>query len=64
MAWKPEVFINGKWCRNSLVFASEQEAKDNALDLMTRWFLADDSRATEVNEAVNYSYINRKLIAV
>ena len=64
MSWKPEVKVDGKWSRNGLVFATEQEAKDNAYDLMCRWFLVADSRAVEVDEPVNYTYTTFKLEAV
>lgn len=64
MSWKPEVFVDNQWSRNALVFATEQEAKDNARDLMMRWFAVSDSRAVEVDEPVNYAYVNRELKAV
>jgi hypothetical protein len=61
MSWKPEVFVEGKWSRNGLVFATELEASDNARDLMYRWTLVQDSRAVEVDEPVNYKFENGKL---
>jgi hypothetical protein len=65
MPWKPEVFVEGKWSQNSLVFATEEEAKQNAHDLFMRWTSCDDSRAAEVPDAVvNYRYEDGKLIAV
>lgn len=64
MSWKPEVFVEGKWSRNGLVFATEQEAKDNASDLLNRWYVPTDSRAVEVDEPVNYSYIDHRLVPV
>jgi hypothetical protein len=65
MGWKPEVLVENKWSRNGLVFASEQEAKDNARDLMNRWMNVQDSRAVEVvGEPANYSYLDRQLVAV
>lgn len=57
MAWKPEVFVEGKWSRNGLVFATKEEAEDNALSLMWRWTLVQDSRAVEVDEPVNYRWL-------
>jgi len=63
MSWKPEVFVENKWYRNSLVFATETEAADNARALMWRWFLVQDSRAIEVDDPVNYRWINNELIA-
>jgi hypothetical protein len=64
MAWKPEVFVENKWSRNALVFATEQEASDNARDLMFRWLLVTDSRAVEVDEPVNYRYVNGALLTL
>jgi hypothetical protein len=65
MGWKPEVFVENKWSRNGLVFASEQEAKDNAKDLMFRWMNVTDSRAVEVvGEPANYSYADHQLVAI
>jgi hypothetical protein len=64
MSWKPEVKVDGKWSRNALVFATQIEAEKNALDLMGRWMLVEDSRAVEVDEPVNYSYHDRHLIPV
>lgn len=66
MSWKPEVFIpsDNKWCANGLVFATKEEAEQNAVDLLMRWFVPTDSRAVESLDAVNYSYIGRKLVAV
>lgn len=60
-AWKPEVLVQGKWCRNGLVFATEQEAKDSADDLMDRWFSVDEARAVEVDAVATHSYVGREL---
>lgn len=54
MSWKPEVFVEGKWSRNGLVFATEAEAAQSARDLMWRWMNVQDHRAVEVDEPVNY----------
>lgn len=62
MNFKPEVLVGGKWCRNALVFATEKEASENAKDLMFRWTLVSDSRAVEVDEPVNYSYVDGHLV--
>jgi hypothetical protein len=61
MSWKPEVFVQGKWSRNGLVFATEQEAADSARNLMYRWILVEDSRAVEVDEPVNYRWRDGQL---
>lgn len=66
MSWKPEVRTvkDPKWYSNALVFATEQEAKDSASDLMYRWGAVEECRAVEVDEPVNYSYIDQHLIPV
>lgn len=61
--WKPEVLVSGKWCRNGLVFATEEEARLNAIDLMSRWMLVDEARAVESDEPVNYRW-QGKLIPI
>jgi hypothetical protein len=47
--------------RNALVFATKQEAEQNASDLMWRWMNVVDSRAAEVDEPVTHTYHDRKL---
>ena len=66
MSFKPQVFIpsESKWCGNALVFETEQEARDNAADLLMRWFVPTDSRAIESDETPNYRYINRQLVPI
>ena len=64
MSWKPEVQVMGegdKWHRNGLVFATYEEALANALDLHGRWSSVTDHRAVEVDEPVNYRWVDRKL---
>ena len=61
MSWAPEVKVRGEWSRNSLRFATEQEAKDNARALFMRWTTSQDSRATEATEPVNYRWVDGKL---
>jgi hypothetical protein len=56
MSWKPEVLVDGTWSRNGLVFATKQEAEDNARALMWKWWTVTDSRAVEVDLPVNYSF--------
>jgi hypothetical protein len=65
-SWKPEVIADssGEWCGNALRFATKQEAEDNVRDLASRWILVRETRVVESDEPVNYSYHNRKLIAV
>ncbi len=61
MSWKPEVMVSGKWAGNALVFATREEAEQNASDLLMRWFVPTDSRAVESSDPVNYSYAGRQL---
>ena len=64
MSWKPEVLVDGKWCANGLVFATEKEAADNAAALLMRWFVPTDSRAVESTEPVNYQWVDGALVSV
>lgn len=64
MSWAPEVFVEGKWSRNALRFATKKEAEENAYDLLCRWTLVSDSRATEAGEPVNYRWVDGRLIVV
>lgn len=63
MSWKPEFFVDGKWCDNALRFATEQEAKDNAYALFLRWTVPADYRAVESEDPVNYTYHDGRLEA-
>ncbi len=63
MSWKPQVFVEGAWVGNGLAFATKAEAEDNAKDLLYRWYVPTDSRAVESEEPVNYSYVDRRLVA-
>jgi hypothetical protein len=66
MSWKPQVFLpnENKWCGNALVFATKEEAENNARDLLMRWFVPTDSRAIESTDPVNYSYVDRVLTPI
>lgn len=61
MSYKPEVFVQGSWSGNALRFATEQEAKQYAYDLMSRWMLVEDIRAVPSDEPVNYVLANNEL---
>lgn len=61
MSFKPEVLVSGKWSRNSLVFATQAEAQQNAHALFMRWFACEDSRAVEVDEPVTHTWIDGEL---
>ena len=65
-SWKPEVMTNssGQWSDNALRFATKEEALLNAGDLMTRWILVQDYRATESTDPVNYTWVNGALKAI
>jgi hypothetical protein len=54
MSFKPQVFVDGEWGMNNLVFATKEEAEISARDLFNRWFLCTDHRAFECDEVVNY----------
>jgi hypothetical protein len=66
MSWKPEVMVMGEsdWCGNGLRFATKEEAEANAKNLMGRWMLVTDTRATESDEPVNYKWEEGKLVNV
>jgi hypothetical protein len=58
MSWKPEVFAEGEWCGNDLVFETRDEAERWGRDLLYRWFVPTDSRAVESYDPVNYKMID------
>lgn len=64
ISWAPEVFVDGKWHRNALRFATEQEAMDSAHALFMRWMLCTNHRATPASEPVNYALVDGMLKAV
>lgn len=63
MAWKPEMKIvnENKWSRNALVFATKEEAEQNAYDLFMRWSACEEYRAVEVDEPIKHVYIKGEL---
>jgi len=66
MSFKPEVIADssGQWSGNALRFATREEAEANVTDLMMRWFAVRDTRVVESNDAVNYSYVDHKLLPI
>ena len=64
MSWRPEVFVDGQWAHNALIFETELEARLRALDLRSRWSLATGYRAFEVDEPANYRLVDGELIAI
>ena len=61
MSFKPEVFAEGAWTGNGLVFATKEEAERWGADLLMRWFVPTDSRAVESTDPVNYKIVDGKL---
>lgn len=60
--WRPMVKVDDeKFYGNSLVFATREEAEDNARDLMRRWMVVTDTRADPTEEPVNYRWADGKL---
>lgn len=55
-SWKLEVLVDGKWSSNALRFATKQEAEASVNELLSRWFVPSDGRATESEEPVNYRF--------
>lgn len=55
-SWKPEVFVDGKWASNALRFATKAEAEASVNELLSRWFVPSDGRATESEDPVNYRF--------
>jgi hypothetical protein len=64
MSWKPEVKTDnsGQWYGNALRFATKAEAEANVYDLMCRWTLVWDNRVVEVDDPVNYAWIDGRLV--
>lgn len=65
-SFAPEVIADstGKWCGNSLRFATREEAEQNVQDLMMRWTSVRETRVVESDDPVNYRYTDRKLVKV
>ena len=60
MSFKPEVKTgtDPKYYGNALVFATYDEAYNNARDLMDRWTLVVDCRAVPSEEPAKHTYID------
>jgi hypothetical protein len=56
MSWKAEMKCAGEWSSNSLRFATQAEAEASGKELLSRWFLPTDSRATESTDPINYTF--------
>jgi hypothetical protein len=55
-SFKTEVLVQGTWSSNALRFATKEEAEASGRELLGRWFLPSDSRATESEDPVNYRF--------
>jgi len=64
MSWKPEIFTEGKWYPNGLAFSTKEEGEAAAEKTYQNWTAAEDHRAVESNQPVNYRYVDGKLISV
>ena len=62
MSWRPEVIADssGKWIPNALRFATKVEAEANVSDLFGRWTAVREIRVVEVDDPVNYRYVDGK----
>jgi hypothetical protein len=63
-SYKPEVLVEGKWATNALRFATKAEAEGSARELMSRWWVPDDCRATESLDAVNYRFVDGRNVRI
>jgi hypothetical protein len=56
VSWAPEVHAEGEWVGNSLRFATQAEAEAYGDELLSRWYLPDESRAVPSPDPVNYKW--------
>jgi hypothetical protein len=56
VSWKPEVLVDGVWSTNALRYATKAEAEASVRELMSRWWVPTDGRASESNDSVNYRF--------
>lgn len=66
-SYKPEVQTvsdGDKWLGNALRFATREEAKANANDLMMRWFAVTAVRVVESEDEPNYRWVDGRLINI
>lgn len=61
-SFAPEVIADrsGKWCGNSLRFATREEAEQNVANLEARWMLVTATRVVESDDPVNYRWVDGK----
>lgn len=60
-SWAPEMFVEQKWSRNSLRFATEGEALANAEALFMRWTTPTAFRAAPTTDPVTAVLVDGKL---
>ena len=55
MGWISEVLVERgtEWARNAVVWPDKDSALSAGAELLSRWFVPTDYRATEVNETPN-----------
>ena len=65
-SYAPEVIADssGKFCGNSLRFATRAEAESNVNDLRSRWMLVEQTRVVESDDAPNYRWADGALSAI
>ncbi len=63
MSFKPEVSTDGgkTFNTNALRFATREEAEASAKDLMARWMLVTDWRASESDDPVKHRLVGTEL---
>lgn len=61
MSFKPQVKVHGKWTTNGLVFTTKEEAAFAADELMSCWWLVEECRIIESDEAPNYQVIGKEI---
>ena len=55
-SFKAEVLVDSKWSTNSCRFATQLEAEKAGRELLSRWYVPTDSRASESDDEINYRF--------
>jgi hypothetical protein len=60
MSWKPAIKVYGEepFYTNGQTFATKEEAEKSARNRLWNWSLAEDSKAVESEEPVNYRWVD------
>jgi hypothetical protein len=53
MGYKTEVYVQGEWSTNAVVWPDAESADKAGYDLLCRWFVPTDYRVVEVDEEPN-----------